>query len=154
MEFDRDSSAGYLVNHMGRLFARQLEAGIRPLGLAIGAFPALLHLWDEDGLTQKDLVERLGIEQPTMAATLQRMERDGLIARQRDAGDARVQRIRLTEHAKRLYPAAAAHAAGVNAAALSVLSEAEQAQFLEMMRRVIRRLAQEDAPEDGPKGAA
>jgi DNA-binding MarR family transcriptional regulator len=84
MTFDRDSSAGYLTNHMARLFAHHLDEKLRPLGLRLGAFPALLHLWETDGLTQKDLVERLGIEQPTMAATLTRMERDGLVTRDKD----------------------------------------------------------------------
>ena len=140
MEFDRDTSAGYLVNHMARLFARQLEAGLRPHGLALGAFPALLHLWDEDGLTQRELVTRLGIEQPTMAATLTRMERDGLITRHIDATDARVQRIRLTDTAQALRAPAVAAAQKVNAAALRGLNPAEQAGFLALIGKVIANL--------------
>ena len=140
MDFQIDTSMGYLVNHVARLFARELESRVKPLGIALGAFPALLHLWEQDGLTQKELVERLGIEQPTMAATLSRMERDGLITRHRDQGDARVQRIRLTDHAKHLRPAALAAATEVNAQALAGLSEAEQGQLLALIGRVITTL--------------
>lgn len=140
MTFDRDASAGYLANHMARLFARQLEAGLRPLGLALGAFPALLHLWEQDGLTQRDLVERLGIEQPTMAATLTRMERDGLITRQADPSDARAQRIRLTDAARALRGPAIAAAQKVNARALHGLAPQEQADFLATIGRVIANL--------------
>lgn len=140
MDFDRDTSAGYLANHMARMFARHLEAGIRPHGLALGAFPALLHLWQKDGLTQKELVDLLAIEQPTMAATLARMERDGLVTRHRDETDARVQRIRLTDRARALRSVAVAQAAKVNAKALATLDAAERRQFIDLMRRVIAAL--------------
>lgn len=137
MEFLKDQSAGYLANHMARLFARGLTARIKPLGLTIGTFPALLELWDKDGLTQKDLVVRLDIEQATMANTLARMERDGLIVRRKDVSDGRVQRVWLTDHARHLRKPAIEAAKAENAAALSGLSEAEQSLFVALMQRVI-----------------
>lgn len=140
MDFERDTSLGYLVNHLARLLARQLESKIKPHGITLGAFPALLHLWEKDGLTQKELVERLGIEQPTMAATLSRMERDGLITRQRDEGDARVQRIRLTESARELQDVALASATEVNAKALVDISPDDQRHLIRLMSRVIATL--------------
>jgi DNA-binding MarR family transcriptional regulator len=140
MTFDRDSSAGYLVNHMARLFARHLDDRLKPVGLRIGAFPALLHLWGSDGLTQKDLVERLDIEQPTMAATLTRMERDGLVTRKKDAQDGRVQRIWLTPRGRALQEPATAAASGVNALALAGLADSEIAALLTQVRRIIGNL--------------
>jgi DNA-binding MarR family transcriptional regulator len=131
---------GYVVNHFARLMARDLEAHIKPHGIALGAFPALLHLWEKDGLTQKELVAKLGIEQPTLAATLTRMERDGLVTRQRDAGDGRVQRIRLTEKARALRKVAYAAATAVNTRAVSGLKTVEQQQLIELMGRVISTL--------------
>ena len=58
-------SAGYLVNHIARLFADGLRRRVEPLGIVPGQFPALLELWIEDGQTQKQLVEKLDIEQGT-----------------------------------------------------------------------------------------
>ncbi|MCE8468244.1 MarR family transcriptional regulator, partial [Rhodovulum sulfidophilum] len=95
MSFDKDDSAGYLANHMARLFAAALTRRIAPLGLMPGQFMVLLELWREDGLTQRDLVERLDVEQATIANTLNRMERDGLILREPDAADRRARRVRL-----------------------------------------------------------
>ncbi|MCB1312858.1 MAG: MarR family transcriptional regulator [Sedimentitalea sp.] len=137
MDFGKQHSAGYLANHMARLFARRLTARIKPLGLTTGTFPALLELWDSDGLTQRELVERLDIEQATMANTLARMERDGLIRRERDAKDGRIQRAWLTDRARALRDPAIAAAMAENAAALAPLSRDEQRQFLDLMRRVI-----------------
>ena len=79
--FDKNQSAGYLINHLARIFAQALAREIKPLGLAPGQFMVLLELWREDGLTQRDLVGRLDVEQATLANTLSRMERDGLVRR-------------------------------------------------------------------------
>ncbi len=137
MSFTKDRSAGYLANHMARLFARGLTARIRPLGLTTGTFPALLELWEKDGLTQKELVARLDIEQATMANTLARMERDGLVTRQKDATDGRVQRVWLTKRAQGLRSSALGAAMAENHDALSALTEDEQAMLVELMRKVI-----------------
>ena len=140
MEFKKDQSAGYLLNHLARLFARNLQAGLKPLGLSTGVFPALLELWEKEGLTQKDLVARLDIEQATMANTLNRMERDGLIQRKAAPHDGRVQQIWLTDKARALYAPATQAAARVNAEALGDLSRAEQEQLLFALRRVLARM--------------
>lgn len=137
MTFFKDQSAGYLANHLARLFERGLSARIRPLGLTTGTFPALLELWEKDGLTQKQLVERLDIEQATMANTLSRMERDGLIRREKDPSDGRVQRIRLTQQARILHSPAIAAATAENEDALSALTDAERQQLLNLMRKII-----------------
>ncbi len=137
MTFDKDSSAGYLANHMARLFAQALQERIKPLGIVTGQFPALLALWESDGLTQKELVAKLDIEQATMANTLSRMERDGLIRRTRHPTDARAQQIWLTPGAKSIRDAAYRAADQTNQKALSDLSPEERGLFVEFMGRVI-----------------
>lgn len=139
MTFSKTISAGYLVNHMARIFAQELGARIRPLGLNIGTFPALLELWEEDGLTQKQLVARLAIEQATMANTLNRMERDGLVIRRKDPSDGRAQQVWLTEQARSLQAPATAAAEAVNADLLSGLSPTEREQLTGLMTRIIAR---------------
>ena len=64
MDFDRSTSTGYLVNLMARLFARELDERLQGLGLRVGAFPALLLLWESEGRTQREMVDLLDIEQP------------------------------------------------------------------------------------------
>jgi DNA-binding MarR family transcriptional regulator len=138
MVFEKNQSAGYLANHMARIFAHGLTARIKPLGLTTGTFPALLELWETDGLTQKQLIERLDIEQATMANTLARMERDGLVARKKDANDGRVQRVWLTEHARALQGPAIAAAQEENAVRLAGLTEDEKRQFVALLQKVIK----------------
>ena len=144
MEFDRMSSAGYLVNHMARLFAEQLRDRIAPLGIVPGQFPALLALWEHDGLTQKELLELVAIEQATLANTLARMERDNLITRKEHPADARAKTIHLTEKALQIRRAAYDAANATNAKALEGLTEAERAMFLDLMRRTIVTLSEKN----------
>ncbi|MCJ2082103.1 MarR family winged helix-turn-helix transcriptional regulator [Methylobacterium sp. J-090] len=130
-------SAGYLANQMARLFAQALAEAIRPMGLAPAQFMVLLELWREEGLAQTDLVARADVEQATMASTLARMERDGLILRTPHPEDSRAQVIRLTPRARSLEADAVAAARAVNGRALAGFGEAEAALFLAQMRRVV-----------------
>lgn len=137
MAFKKDSSAGYLANHMARLFAAGLHRRIKPLGLSPGQFPALVALWGKEGRTQKELVQLLDIEQATLANTLARMERDGLISRRASEEDGRVQQIYLTDRARALEDEAIGSALAQNAEALAGFTEDEKTRFLDYMRRAI-----------------
>jgi len=137
MAFDKEKSAGFLINHIARLFAKELQHRIQPLGIVTGQFPILLELWEGDGLTQRELLEKLDIEQATLANTLTRMQRDGLIKRTKHPTDARAQLIWLTDKASKIKDEAYQSAAQINMEALSVLSKKDQALFMEFMRRVI-----------------
>ncbi len=143
MEFDKHKSAGYLANHMARLFAAGLHARIKSLGLAPAQFMTLLELWSEDGLTQKELVYRLDVEQATMANTLSRMERDGLIERRPHPNDARAQSIYLTVTAKRLKAPATQAAKEQNQVALSGFTDKEKKSFISLMSKAIEAMKNE-----------
>lgn len=137
MAFEKSRSAGFLANHMARLFAAGLARRIRPLGLAPAQFMVLLELWEEDGLTQAELVRRLDVEQATMANTLARMERDRLITRSPGISDARTRLVCLTEKARVLRTPAIRAATAQNEAALSTLGEAERQVLISLMTRVV-----------------
>lgn len=137
MGFSKATSAGYLANHMARLFAQGLQKRIKTLGLAPAQFMTLLELWNEDGLTQADLVGRLDVEQATMANTLSRMERDGLIRRRPHPDDGRKQLVWLTAKAKRLRQPAIEAAHEQNTVALAGLTRAERSVLLDLMTRTI-----------------
>ena len=125
---------------MARLFAKGLAQRVEPLGLAPAQFMTLLELWQTEGLTQQDLRLRLDVEQATMANTLKRMERDGLVTRRASRNDKRARLVFLTDRAKGLRDAAMAAAAEQNAQAMAGLSEVERTQLIGLMQRVIERM--------------
>lgn len=138
MAFEKWKSPGYLANHMARLFAQGLHERIKPLGLAPAQFMTLLELWNDDGLTQRELVSRLDVEQATMANTLARMERDGLIKRKPHPEDGRSQQVWLTAKARKIEKPASEAARAQNQTALAGLNASERAAFIDLMTRTIR----------------
>ena len=138
--FTRDTSLGYQVNHAARLFAQALHQRIAPLGVVPGQFAQLLALFEADGQTQRELCEQVGIEQPTMANTLQRMERDGLVRREPDPADGRRARVLLTDRARDLEGPLVAAARAVNATATRGLNAPEVAAVLAALPRIIDNL--------------
>jgi DNA-binding MarR family transcriptional regulator len=136
----RHASLGYRVNHLARLLAHALRRRTESHGVVPGQFAQLLALYEEDGLTQRELCERVRIEQPTMALTLKRMERDGLIERIPDPVDRRRARVMLTERSRRLESDLTAAAREVNAVATEGLSEAEIEAFMATLGRLIANL--------------
>src|SRR5215217_4718328 len=100
MSYSRMDSATYLAGLLAKTFSRSLAGKAAGLGFSPGQFPVLVELWTEDGLTQKQLLDRMDIEQATLANTLSRMERDGLIERKTHPTDRRAQVIFLTQAAR------------------------------------------------------
>jgi DNA-binding MarR family transcriptional regulator len=114
---------------------------IAPHGVVPGQFAQLLALYEEDDLTQRELCDRIRIEQATMANTLQRMQGDGLVDCVPDRTDRRRMRVRLTERARTLEADLVARPArAVNAAATQGLSDEEVADFMRITATVIQNL--------------
>lgn len=88
-------------------------------------------LGSRDGLSQRELADLLLLGKPTVTTMLQRMERSGLIAREQDADDQRVTRVRLTAAGRRLD--ARLHAAVAEAMA-KVIDPLDPADRLELAR--------------------
>lgn len=143
MTFDKENSAGFLINHLARLFAKELQQRIQPFGIVTGQFPILLELWERDGVTQRELLAHLDIEQATLANTLTRMERDGLIKRTKHPSDARSQQIWLTDKARAAKQDSYQAAEQINAAALACMSEKDRSRFLGLMKEVISAMKNE-----------
>ena len=94
-----------LLGRIARSLARRVDDGLRPLGLTSAQLPVLVALKHGDQLTQKELAESIGVEQPSMAQLLSRMERDGLIRRSPSPSDGRSSLVSLTDLAtSRLEP--------------------------------------------------
>jgi DNA-binding MarR family transcriptional regulator len=72
------------------------------VGLTYPQYLALLVLWEEDGLTVRQLGDRLLLDSGTLSPLLSRLEHAGLVARSRSAGDGRSVRVHLTEAGAKL----------------------------------------------------
>ncbi|MRH90109.1 MarR family transcriptional regulator [Nocardia sp. SYP-A9097] len=146
---DRRTSLGYLINHLARLMEHALRDRIAEYGVVSGQFAQLLALYEQDGVPQHELCEKVRIDQSTMAHTLKRMERDGLIQRTADPADGRRALIHLTERAQRLRAALVSVAHEVNDIAAAGFSGPREEDFLRMARQAIGNLEADRAHLNG-----
>lgn len=137
MSFNRSDSAVYLAGQLARAFSRSLQSHAAALGFSPGQWPILLELWAEDGLTQRQLIDRVGIEQATMANTLARMERDGLVERRPHPTDRRAQQVFLTDTARQMEEPAVAAARAADDALFAGFRRFERELMLEYIRLVV-----------------
>lgn len=77
-----------------------LDRRLRPHGYSRSRWMALLHVSRHDGITHRELAERLGIEAPTLARLVDRMESEGMLERRPSATDRRVKHLHLTANAR------------------------------------------------------
>jgi DNA-binding MarR family transcriptional regulator len=120
LPFER--SIGYQVRATHRALQRYLQIKIEPFGITTGAWYFLRALWHEDGLTQRELAQRIGTAEPTALIAIKAMESQGLVRRVRNRDDRRKLHIRLTAKGRglkgRLIPLAR-EVVGTAATALS-----------------------------------
>ena len=75
---------------------------LEPLGLTYAQYLVLVVLWEEDGVSVRQLGERLSLDSATLTPLLKRLEAQGALERRRDPEDERVVRVRLTEAGRAL----------------------------------------------------
>jgi len=136
---------GYEVNRLARQFGLAAQRRLARLGVQPGQLPILLAAYEREDRTQAELARVVGVEQPTMAKTLQRMERDGLVYREADPADRRKSLIRLTPRGRELDSAVRAELHAVNAIATAGLRAEDIQSFLRVARGMLANLQQEPA---------
>jgi DNA-binding MarR family transcriptional regulator len=124
---------GELLAQAARLWTQALSRRLRDLGVLPGQAAVLRLLWEEDGRTQAELRRLAGVEQPTMAKTLQRMVRDGLVRREPDPDDRRRRRVLLAPRAQELRAAVGLAEQELEATALAGFTGEEQERLARLL---------------------
>ena len=87
-----------------RLCRDAVSAAVESLGLTQPRWTALVHIsLLNDGPTQLQLANSLGIEMPSLTRTLQQLEQQDLIERRIDDADKRSKKIYFTEQGQQLF---------------------------------------------------
>jgi len=93
-------TTSYLLATLCKAHRNWAEQELATVGLHVGQEMLLSFLWQQDGLAQSDLAQRLGVQPATVCKMLGRMEAGGLIATRRDERDARIARVYLSEEGR------------------------------------------------------
>jgi MarR family transcriptional regulator for hemolysin len=105
----------------------------------------LLRLVEEDGLTQVEIARRQRVEAPSVCRMIDRLARDGLVARRPHPDDRRALSVTLTGAGRRVAEDGARVVADVEDWTFAGLDEDERAVLSALLGRVIDRIASPEA---------
>ena len=97
-KLDLENSPGALIFLASKSQERLAEVSIKKqLGLTPAQWKITLALSVTDGLTQKELADKIYIDGSTLVPIIDKMEENGLVERKSDSNDRRLNRIFLTK---------------------------------------------------------
>ena len=141
-----DETVGPLLHGTARAWRLKLDERLKPMGLSQAKWRTLLHLsLAGDALTQAEIAERLGIEQPSLVTLLHRLENEGWIIRRSSLHDRRCKMVFLGRRAERVI-------SQINAAAEKLRHELLENVSAADLRTCVRVLTQICEKAEGKNG--
>jgi len=144
-----EHSFGYLMRDTTRLLLGIFQQRIGAHGITLTQNFILRELWEEDELTMGELAARVRIVEPSVATSVDALERQGIVTRVRSSEDRRRIHVRLTPAGQDLRLTLLRYAAEMNEIALRGVGIAEGEIAKTVLRQVkdnliLHRLAQEE----------
>ena len=140
-----------LVRLAARAFNRSLQMRLQSEGVTFGQWIFLRILWYNDGLSQRELSLRAHLTEPTAHSALTKLEKQGIITREKMEGNKRTLQIFLTPKGWELRDRLEPMARDVNERSLVGLSESEERTLRKGLIAIISNL-NEDEEEAARRG--
>jgi DNA-binding MarR family transcriptional regulator len=99
---DWELRLGFLIHDVSRLRRSAFDRCLKPLNVTRSQWWVLAYLSREDGMTQSQLAEELDLGKVAIGGLIDRLEKAGLVRRDADASDRRVNRVFLEPKSKQL----------------------------------------------------
>jgi DNA-binding MarR family transcriptional regulator len=132
---------GLTVGTLSRSIGWSLTQRVERHKVFAGAYPVIAWLMLISDSTQGELSRMIGVEQPTMANTLRRLERDGLIERSPDPNHGRRSRVKLTVRGKAISQVMGSAARDLEKVASRGITGVEMNEFFRLADLMIENLA-------------
>lgn len=99
---DWELRLGFLIHDVSRLRRSAFDRCLKPLNVTRSQWWVLAYLSREDGMTQSQLAEELDLGKVAVGGLIDRLEKGGLVRREADGSDRRVNRVFLEPKSKQL----------------------------------------------------
>ena len=136
-------SIAWIVRDINRLFAATLQPLVSREGVTVCHWYYLRILSEHDGLTQRELSEKVGVHPNTAVPALDNMEKHGLVRRVRNANDRRRMCVHLTPKGRRLRDEMLPGVRAMVYRSIANLTPAELDAFFKVMHCIERNLVAE-----------
>lgn len=144
---------GHLVKSLEQELSSAKDAVLRPLGLTVPQYQALLVVADEPGISGAELARRCLVTPQTMTTVLGNLTAKGLIERRSVPGQGRAMETSITTAGKRLLTRADKRVLEVEEQLTSALPARDQAalrKMLERLREVFAKVEEAAPAEEAP----
>jgi DNA-binding MarR family transcriptional regulator len=129
----------FLLAQLGSYVGEDFRDRLAPIGVEPRTYAVLLALAADDGQSQRQLSERLGIHRNAMVTVIDTLEDQGLAKRLPRPEDRRAVAVTLTDKAQRLLPSLDEHGRALEDKISAPLSSRER----DTLRRLLQRVAAE-----------
>ena len=131
-------SLSFLMVQVIRTHRRQIANMLSEHGLYVGQEMVLNFLWEQDGLTMSELVERLDIKPPSVTKMIGRMAQTNLVETRPSTTDARVKQVFLTTQGRRLRQHIETAWETADNEMFSHMSDTEREHFFSLLKEIHR----------------
>jgi MarR family transcriptional regulator for hemolysin len=132
---------GLRLNQASRAVERAFDDALAGAGGTLPVWLILLNLKIRRPGTQRELAEAVGIREATLTHHLNAMDAAGLITRTRDAGNRRIQLVKLTEAGETAFLRLRQAAVAFDARLRAGVAEAEIATLTTLLTRLTANVA-------------
>jgi len=102
-KIDFENSLGMAIKNSSKILEKALDVEVRGLyGLSSGQWKVIISLSIQNGISQRDLAERIFVDGTTLVPIIDSMEKKGLVERRTDLKDRRNNKIFLTAKSESL----------------------------------------------------
>lgn len=138
-----DNQLCFALYSSSRGITRLYRPVLSEFGITYPQYLVMLVLWEKEPLTVKELGERLFLDSGTLTPLLKRMEKLGLLTRERSQGDERHVNIGLTNKGKEMREKALS--IPLRIANQVNISEAEFASLMASLRKLMKKIDMDDS---------
>ena len=135
-----DNYIGYMLSDVARLIRTIFDRRVRDIGLTRAQWLVLSRVYRRPGVSQTELADMLEVDRASAGRMIDRMEKNGWVERRPDRTDRRINRLHLTDDARKVHADMWAIAEATVDDALSPLSASEREQYAELTAKVKGRL--------------
>ncbi|MGN8753119.1 MarR family winged helix-turn-helix transcriptional regulator [Blautia sp. HCP3S3_C4] len=120
-----EKSMPALFMEINRQYGMRCMQRIREIGIQQGQMPIIMIVYRNNGCSQKEIAECMGVTPPTVNVSIQRLEKADIVCRRRDVKDQRIMRVYLTENGKKIVEEIQQESKAVEKVMFSNFSETE-----------------------------
>lgn len=135
-----DESLGFVINKTALALKSELDKKLKTLDITAVQFAILKRLYEEDGLSQKEIANRTFKKTAEITHIIDKLEKKGYVERVEKKGDRREYRIELTSRGKEIEESAIQAAYETLEIALQGISDNDVKAMLSNLDKIYKNL--------------